>query len=143
MLANRPHQSEDKAKGGFHLEHVSGSLSRAKFSSIVWAALGPRQEHNVPDDLSARRFFVSGVVQGVGYRFFAQRAARRLGVAGYARNLRDGRVEVFAVATEKVLEDFRAELRRGPAAASVSHVEVKEADVDPQFSVAFSIEYTD
>lgn len=85
---------------------------------------------------------MSGVVQGVGYRFFAQRSARRLGIAGYARNLRDGRVEVFAVATDEVLEAFRAELCRGPAAASVSYVEAEKADVDPQFSVEFSIEYS-
>jgi acylphosphatase len=105
--------------------------------------LSHTDEHNVPDELSARRFFVSGVVQGVGYRFFAQRSARRLGVAGYARNLRDGRVEVFAVGDERILEDFRTELRRGPAAASVSHVEVEQADVDQRFSVEFSIEYSD
>lgn len=79
----------------------------------------------------------------MGYRFFAQRSAKRLGVAGYARNLRDGRVEVFAVAEETVLEDFRTELRRGPASARVSHVEAEQADVDPRFSVAFSIEYSD
>jgi acylphosphatase len=93
--------------------------------------------------LLARRFFVSGVVQGVGYRYFAKRLATRLGVAGYAKNLRDGRVEVFAVAREEVLEDFRAELRRGPASASVSHMEVEKAEVDPRFSLQFSIEYSE
>lgn len=95
------------------------------------------------EKLTARRFFVSGVVQGVGYRFFAQRAAIRRSVVGYAKNLGDGRVEVFAVATEEVLDDFHLELRRGPAAASVSQVEVEKADVDPQFSAKFSIEYSD
>jgi acylphosphatase len=146
VLLTRTRSREEKAKGGFHMKHVSGSLSRARFSAIfgpVWAGLAPAEEHNVPDELSARRFFVSGVVQGVGYRFFAQRAAKRLGVAGYARNLRDGRVEVFAVAREDVLEDFRTELRRGPASASVSHVEVEEAEVGPRFSTEFSIEYSD
>jgi len=97
----------------------------------------------VPEDRTARRFFVSGIVQGVGYRFFAQRAARRLGISGYARNLRDGRVEVYAVGTEIVLETFRTELRRGPAAASVSHLEVEKTVVDSQYSVEFSIEYSD
>lgn len=93
------------------------------------------------EKLFARRFFVSGLVQGVGYRFFAQRWATRLGVAGYAKNLRDGRVEIFAVATEEVLENFRAELRRGPEAASVSQVIFETAEADPRFSVEFSIEY--
>ena len=45
----------------------------------------------------ARRYFIRGRVQGVGFRDFAQRAAAQLGVSGYARNLDDGRVEVYAV----------------------------------------------
>jgi len=44
----------------------------------------------------ARRYFVSGLVQGVGYRYFTQDAADRLRLTGYVRNLRDGRVEVYA-----------------------------------------------
>jgi acylphosphatase len=47
------------------------------------------------DQLSAKRFYVSGYVQGVGYRFFARRAAGKLGVRGFVKNLRDGRVEVY------------------------------------------------
>ena len=43
----------------------------------------------------ARRVFISGEVQGVGYRFFAQRAAARHQVVGYVKNLDDGRVEVM------------------------------------------------
>ena len=49
----------------------------------------------------ARRFFVSGRVQGVGYRFFAQNVAEQLGVSGYAKNLR---VEVYAVGDPAVLD---------------------------------------
>jgi acylphosphatase len=97
----------------------------------------------VPEDRTARLFLVSGTVQGVGYRFFAQRTARRLGVSGYARNLRDGRVEVYGVGTEAELESFRIELRRGPAAASVSQVEVEKAAVEVQYAAQFSIEYSD
>jgi acylphosphatase len=89
----------------------------------------------------ARRFFVSGIVQGVGYRFFAQRTAERLGIAGYAKNLRDGRVEVYAVAAEAVLDGLRRELHRGPRSASVSGVEEEDAAVDPRFTLEFSIEY--
>ena len=50
--------------------------------------------------LAARRWFVRGRVQGVGYRYFAQHAASSLGLAGYARNLDDGRVEVYAAGPE-------------------------------------------
>ena len=45
----------------------------------------------------ARKFYISGQVQGVGYRYFAQRAARELGLRGWARNLDDGRVEVLSL----------------------------------------------
>lgn len=89
----------------------------------------------------ARRFFVSGMVQGVGYRFFAQRTAQRLGIAGYARNLRDGRVEVYAVGSAAVLEGLRVELRRGPGAAQVSGIEEEHAPIEARFALEFSIEY--
>jgi len=91
----------------------------------------------------ALRFLVSGTVQGVGYRFFAQRAAARLGVAGYAKNLRDGRVEVYAIGTETSLSDLRRELQRGPAASSVSGVTAQSAEIEPQSAADFSIEYDD
>lgn len=75
----------------------------------------------------ARRYFVSGQVQGVGYRNFAQRTARDLGVRGWARNLDDGRVEVLAIGTVRQLEDFEGELRVGPPYADVRRMEVEEA----------------
>lgn len=78
-------------------------------------------------DSLARRYFVSGSVQGVGYRLFAQRAARDLGVRGWARNLDDGRVEVLAMGTGRQLEDFEGELRVGPPYAEVRGVQVEEA----------------
>ncbi len=76
---------------------------------------------------SARRYYVSGQVQGVGYRYFAQRAARELGVRGWARNLDDGRVEVVAVGTLHQLNGFEGELRVGPPMAEVRSLEVEEA----------------
>ena len=95
----------------------------------------------MPEHRVATRFFVSGIVQGVGYRFFAQRAAQRLGVAGYAKNLRDGRVEIYAVGTAAILEALRTDLRLGPGAASVSNVEEERATIDSRFASGFSIEY--
>lgn len=72
---------------------------------------------------SARRFIVSGRVQGVGFRFFAVRCARRLGVSGWVRNLPDGRVEVLAEGSEPAVAGLREELRRGPSGARVSDLE--------------------
>jgi acylphosphatase len=139
VLCSARRAGERQAKASFHIEDVSGSLSRADFDAVPDRSTSIR----LSEMLLARRFFISGVVQGVGYRFFAQRSAIRLGVAGYAKNLRDGRVEVLAVATEQVMDDYHTELRRGPASARVSQVEVEKADVDAQFSVEFSIEYSD
>jgi acylphosphatase len=95
----------------------------------------------VSEDRSARRFFVSGIVQGVGFRYFANRAALGLGVAGYARNLSDGRVEVYAIGSPAALAALRSELARGPSGASVEHVTEEQAVSDPKFAGAFSIEY--
>ena len=78
----------------------------------------------------ARRYHVSGRVQGVGYRYFAQRVAIDLGVHGWARNLEDGRVEVFAVGIAGQLENFEGELRVGPPRADVRGVVVEEAAVE-------------
>jgi acylphosphatase len=75
----------------------------------------------------ARRYYVSGQVQGVGYRYFAQRAARELGLRGWARNLDDGRVEVLAIGASRHLEDFEGELRLGPQYANVRGVTVEDA----------------
>lgn len=90
---------------------------------------------------AAKRFYVSGMVQGVGYRFFAQRVARWLGVAGYVKNLRDGRVEVYAVGTSAALASLRNELERGPHAATVSGVIEETAAFERRFATEFSIEY--
>jgi acylphosphatase len=70
------------------------------------------------------RYYVSGDVQGVGFRWFVARHARALGLSGYARNLVDGRVEVVAAgpATE-ALDRLEGLLRSGPAHARVEHVE--------------------
>lgn len=67
---------------------------------------------------------VSGVVQGVGFRFFAQRLAHQYGLAGYARNLPDGRVEIEAEGPRGPLQDFLREIRRGPRFGHVAGVEV-------------------
>jgi acylphosphatase len=94
----------------------------------------------VHEPLEARRYFVSGTVQGVGFRYFARRVARHLGAAGYVKNLRDGRVEVYAIGTAPVLAALRAELERGPDSAMVSSVTEDSAAIDPHFAEGFSVE---
>ena len=79
--------------------------------------------------LTARRYFIRGRVQGVGFRYFAQRAAAELGVGGFTRNLDDGRVEVYAVGTTEQLADLAGRLWTGPRFADVRGVEELEAAV--------------
>ncbi|MBV9209832.1 MAG: acylphosphatase [Acidobacteria bacterium] len=87
----------------------------------------------------ARKFLISGEVQGVGYRFFAQRAAARHQVTGYVRNLEDGRVEALAEGQAADVEGFRDDLATGPAFSNVAHVE--EINLEPTGSYSlFRIE---
>lgn len=73
--------------------------------------------------MPAYRYVVTGRVQGVGYRYFVLREAERLGLAGFARNLPDGGVEVVAEGPEEALGELEARLRRGPSFASVAAVD--------------------
>jgi acylphosphatase len=77
----------------------------------------------------ARRFLISGEVQGVGYRFFAQRAAARHQVVGYVKNLSDGRVEVLVEGSPTQVEAFKHDLAAGPRFGHVDDVE--ELNLDP------------
>jgi acylphosphatase len=89
----------------------------------------------------ARRYFVSGIVQGVGFRYFTQHAAHKLGVSGYTRNLPDGRVEVYAIGSAEQLEKLRSALERGPISASVSEVAEEQADTDAGYGRGFVVTY--
>jgi len=79
---------------------------------------------------AARRWFIGGRVQGVGFRYFAQRAATGLGLKGYTRNLDDGRVEVYAAGPEDKLSELAGMLRQGPRWSDVRTVEEQEAVVE-------------
>lgn len=71
----------------------------------------------------ARRFVVIGRVQGVGFRYFAIRAARQAGVAGTVRNLADGTVEAIAEGSLAAVAEFRDALERGPSYGHVTRVD--------------------
>lgn len=72
---------------------------------------------------AARRFLVAGRVQGVGFRAATRRQAERLGLVGYALNLPDGRVEVWAQGGQTALAALADWLQRGPPLAQVTAVE--------------------
>jgi acylphosphatase len=75
----------------------------------------------------AKRFVVRGRVQGVGFRWFVEREAHMLGVAGWVRNNSDGSVEVLAIGSRDQLSGLRSRLRQGPRAARVDDVEESES----------------
>jgi acylphosphatase len=77
--------------------------------------------------IEARRFIVRGRVQGVGFRWFVEREAHVLGIAGWVRNNHDGSVEVLAQGTRDQLAGLHSRLREGPRAARVDAVQVSEA----------------
>jgi acylphosphatase len=91
-------------------------------------------------ETQARRFFVSGRVQGVGFRYFAERTASSLRVGGYVRNLSDGRVEVYAHGNAEQMDALRIALRRGSRMADVDLVEEQEAEILRDYVNMFSIE---
>lgn len=82
----------------------------------------------------AKRYTVSGRVQGVGYRFFAERWANELGLCGYVKNLWDGNVEVYAIGEEITLEEFKRQLAEGPRSARVKSVEESDEPVDKRYT---------
>jgi acylphosphatase len=77
----------------------------------------------------ARKFLIRGGVQGVGFRFFAQRAAAKHQVLGYVRNCPDGTVEALAEGTSINVDEFRNDLVTGPQWSRVEHVE--EISIEP------------
>ncbi len=79
---------------------------------------------------TARIYLVSGRVQGVGYRNFAQKHATALGIQGYARNLDNGSVEVYAIGKTEVLNELAGFLRKGPLWGEVRCMDEQEAAVN-------------
>jgi acylphosphatase len=78
--------------------------------------------------IQASRFLVRGRVQGVGFRWFVEREAHILQIAGWVRNNPDGTVEVLAQGTSEQLTGLQSRLQQGPRAARVDDVEVSQAE---------------
>ena len=89
--------------------------------------------------IRAYRWVISGRVQGVGFRWFVLRAAQRLGVTGWARNLWDGRVEVMGQGTLSMLHDFQKGLHEGPPLGHVEKVEKSEVTSEVSTFKSFEI----
>ena len=87
--------------------------------------------------MTARRAVVRGFVQGVGFRFFAQRSARSLGVRGWVRNRADGSVESLAEGDDAAVAEYLARLGKGPAGSRVDGIDVEP--VDPEGAPGFEV----
>ena len=100
-----------------------------EFSPPTFAASGEREPSVTPSDkpIETKRYLVRGRVQGVGFRWFVEREAHMLGIAGWVRNNHDGSVEVLAQGTRDQLSGLHSRLREGPRAARVDAVEVSDA----------------
>ena len=82
----------------------------------------------------AKKFVISGRVQGVGFRFFVERWAGQLGICGYTKNLWDGTVEVYAIGDADSLEQLKLRLAEGPGAARISGVRESDEPVDKRYA---------
>jgi acylphosphatase len=91
----------------------------------------------------ARRYIVTGRVQGVGFRNYVEHVAAKIGVQGYVRNRRDGSVEVLAMGTHEQLKQLRTALERGPMMSHVAGVLEESAAVEEQYLGNFIIEFTE
>ena len=91
-------------------------------TSPAAALMSPSSQE--PSDLVAAEIIVSGMVQGVGYRFFTQRAAEELKLCGWVRNLPDGRVQAEVEGPREQVDEFVSRLRVGPRLSSVTAVAV-------------------
>jgi acylphosphatase len=86
----------------------------------------------------ARLYIVSGRVQGVGFRFFVNRAAAIEGLHGWVQNRPDGRVEIHAEGESEALERFERHVRHGPAASRVDDIDTTDVGAtghDTGFSI--------
>ncbi len=111
-IARKKHQFS-----GAHARQFSLDFSAWRVYILVWTEL-----------MNTLFIRVSGVVQGVGYRYFIMQVARRLGLTGYVKNLYTGEVEIVAEGDSSALNQLIEEAKVGPASSDVRdmHIEWKE-----------------
>lgn len=136
--ASRRHQLNLTASGFRDSITGAGRLFRSRRAGAPGSLVQFRGF--VSESTLAKRYFVSGSVQGVGFRYFTEAAAERLGIAGYVRNLPDGRVEVYAAGTTEQHRLLRQALERGPRFASVTTVSEEPASLEAKWTGSFVIE---
>lgn len=89
-----------------------------------------RRDDSPEGDSVARRWLLTGRVQGVGFRHFTRSRARRIGVTGWVKNLPDGRVEIRVAGTPEEVAELKSRVREGPPAARVDRLQ--EETLEPQ-----------
>ncbi len=92
------------------------------------------------DDKIRKHIFISGRVQGVGFRAFTRQNAQQLGVNGWVKNLYDGRVEAVLEGDKSTVKQLESKLKKGPRFANVDNIEVQNESYEGDFS-SFSIKY--
>ena len=95
------------------------------------------------DGIVARRYVVTGRVQGVGYRNFVEHLAGKISIQGFVRNRPDGSVEVLGMGTPENLRKLRTGLERGPMTSRVSGVTEEPSALEPRYLGDFTIEFTE
>ena len=86
------------------------------------------------------RIVVSGLVQGVNFRYFTLKQAGKIGIKGYVRNMSDGSVEAIADGENWMIDEFAKQLKIGPAASRVTGIDIQPVEADEKFTI-FEIRY--
>lgn len=81
----------------------------------------------------ARKYVITGRVQGVGFRFFTLHAAKELGISGYVTNKWNDTVEAYAVGEPAQLEEFKRRVSEGPRSARVENIRESEEEIDKRY----------
>ncbi len=84
--------------------------------------------------------YISGVVQGVGFRYYTRKMAKESGVTGFVMNMNDGKVFLVAEGSDEQLEKFLSTIRQGPVHAIVKKVESMQREATGEFS-NFTVRY--
>ncbi|MEO8448068.1 MAG: acylphosphatase [bacterium] len=80
------------------------------------------------------KIIVKGLVQGVGYRYFCSKMAQEFNINGYAKNLADGSVEIEAVGSKSMMNEFISALKRGPVNSNVKLISVEDLPYEEKFT---------